>query len=127
VLIPRRISFLFHFHPSQGLLYTVYTTPKSYPNIDTLDGLLESGLEIHVRHPGLVTDIFGDGRDKSTVANLKQRLRVSSDDFLNRRIVERGGLASLERYANYDSENNKFVPREEDGRSNLHLVEQCPR
>lgn len=104
----------------------MYTTPKSYPNIDTLDELLESKLEIHVRHPGLITDIFGDGKGDSTVAQLKKRLRVSNDDFLNERIVKRGDIASLERYANYDSENNKLIPRA-DGISNLHLVEQCPR
>lgn len=110
----------------KGLLYNVFSTPKSYPNIDTLDDLYESELEIHVRHAGLVTDIFGDDKDESTVGNLRRRLTISSDDFLNHRIASSGGIAALERYANYEFENNKLVPRE-DGISNLHLVAQCPR
>jgi hypothetical protein len=108
------------------LLYNVYSTSKSYPNIDTLDDLYKSELKIHVRHPGLLTDIFGDGRDGSTVSNLRRRLRVSNDNFLNQRIVTKGDIASLERFANYEFENNKLLPRE-DGKSNLHLVAECPR
>jgi hypothetical protein len=112
---------------TQGLLYDVYTTPKSYPNIDTLNDLLESEMEIHVRHPGLVTDIFGDGRDKSsTVESLRSRLRISSDDFLHQRIVKKGDIAALKRYSNYDLEESKLALRE-DGTSNLHLVAECPR
>ena len=110
----------------KGLLYNVYTSQQSYPNIDTLEDLYQSKLEIHVRHPGLLTDIFGDGKDKSTVSDLRRHLRVSNDDFLNLRIVNKGGIASLERYANYEFENNKLVPRE-DGTSKLHLVAECPR
>lgn len=132
-------SFLYinahlHTHPplatglylEKGLLYNVYTSKQSYPNIDTLEDLYNSKLEIHVRHPGLLTDIFGDGRDKSIVSNLRSHLRVSGDDFLNKRIVTKGDIAALERYANYEFENNKLVPRE-DGTSNLHLVAECPR
>lgn len=104
----------------------MYTSKQSYPNIDTLEDLYSSKLEIHVRHPGLLTDIFGDGKDKSTVSDLRRHLRVSSDDFLNQKIVTGGAIAALERYENYEFENNKLVPRD-DGTSNLHLVAECPR
>lgn len=119
--------FIFYFiFLKKGLLYDVFASRKSYPNIDTLDDLYKSKLEIHVRHAGLVTDIFGHEDDETTLGKLRKRLIVSSDDFLNQRIVTSGNIAALERYANYEFENNKLVPRA-DGISNLHLVAECPR
>lgn len=111
----------------QGSLYNVYTTPKSYPNIDTLDDLYESRLDIHVRHPGLLTDIFGEEPVGTTIGNLRiKRLQATTDDFLNERIALKGDVAGLARYANYASDDNKLSARE-DGKSNLHIVAECPR
>ncbi|CRK95266.1 CLUMA_CG008909, isoform A [Clunio marinus] len=111
----------------QGSLYNVYTTPKSYPNIDTLDDLYKSKLDVHVRHPGLLTDIFGDAPFGTTIGNLRtRRLKTTSDDFLNERIVSRGDVAGLTRFSNYDYDNKNLEPRE-DGASNLHVVAECPR
>jgi hypothetical protein len=111
----------------QGSLYNVLTTPKSYPNIDTLDDLYESRLDIHVRHPGLLTDIFGDETTNTTVGNLRAtRLRTTDDDNLNERITAKGDVAGLARYANYDYDNHNVTPRA-DGKSNLHIVGECPR
>lgn len=43
----------------KGSLVDVYTTPTSYPNIDTLETLDKSGIPIGVRHQGLIVDLFG--------------------------------------------------------------------
>lgn len=111
----------------KGSLFNVYTTPKSYPNIDTLDDLYKSGTDIHVRHPGLLTDIFGDARAGTTIGNLRtKRLKLTSDDFLNDRIASAGDVAGLVRYANYDDDNKNLAPRA-DGKKNLHIVGECPR
>lgn len=84
-------------------------------------------MDIHVRHPGLLTDIFGEEEAGTTLGNLRtQRLRTTNDDSLNERIVKRGDVAGLARYANYEYDNLNLAPRE-DGKSNLHIVEQCPR
>lgn len=111
----------------QGSLYNVYTTSKSYPNIDTLDDLYKSRLNIHVRHPGLLTDIFGEEPVGTTIGNLRtDRLQTTTNDFLNERIVLRGNVAGLTRYANYAYDEHKLTTRE-DGKSNLHIVAECPR
>jgi hypothetical protein len=111
----------------KGSLFNVYTTPKSYPNIDSLDDLYKSKLDIHVRHPGLLTDIFGDAKSGTTIGNLRtKRLKVTTDDFLNERIVSAGDVAGLARYANYDYDSKNLAPRA-DGENNLHVVGECPR
>lgn len=111
----------------KGSLYNVYTTPKSYPNIDTLDDLYTSRLDIHVRHPGLLTDIFGDAQVGTSIGNLRaERLQTTIDDLLNERIVSKGDVAGLARYANYAFDNNQLTPRD-DGKTNLHIVAECPR
>lgn len=104
----------------------VYTTPSSYQSIDTLDDLYQSQLEIHVRHPGLLTDIFGDEKSGSPLGNLKKQLKTSEDDFLNERTAYKGDIASLDRLADMPYQTNKLVPRT-DGKSLLHLVKECPR
>lgn len=84
-------------------------------------------MEIHVRHPGLLTDIFGDEKVGTTLGDLRaKRLKTTDDDELNARIVSKGDVAGLARFANYDYDNNNFAPRE-DGKSNLHIVAECPR
>lgn len=84
-------------------------------------------MEIHVRHPGLLTDIFGDEESGTTIGNLRtKRLRVTSDDFLNERIASKGDVTGLARYANYEYDKKNLAPRE-DGVSNLHIVAECPR
>jgi hypothetical protein len=84
-------------------------------------------LDIHVRHPGLLTDIFGDEQTNTTIGDLRaRRLRTTDDDALNERIVSKGDVAGLARYANYDYDNHNVTPRA-DGKSNLHLVGECPR
>lgn len=80
-----------------------------------------------MRHPGLLTDIFGDEQVGTTLGDLRaKRLKTTSDDMLNERIVSKGDVAGLARFANYDYDNNNLAPRE-DGKSNLHIVGECPR
>lgn len=84
-------------------------------------------MDIHVRHPGLLTDIFGDEKVGTTLGDLRaKRLKTTTDDMLNERIVSRGDVAGLARFANYAFDNNNLAPRE-DGKSNLHIVTECPR
>jgi hypothetical protein len=49
----------------QGSLVEKLSTPASYPNIDTLEQLDNSGLWIAVRHQGLIVDLFGDEKPGS--------------------------------------------------------------
>lgn len=80
-----------------------------------------------MRHPGLLTDIFGDEGVGTTIGNLRtERLKVTSDDFLNKRIATKGDVAGLTRLANYVHDSNSLMPRE-DGMKSLHIVEECPR
>lgn len=37
----------------------IYTTPREYPSIDTLEQLDKSGMLIILEHTGLQTDVFG--------------------------------------------------------------------
>ena len=104
----------------------VYTTPTSYQSIDTLEDLYKSRLEIHVRHPGLLTDIFGDEKPGSPLGDLKKRLKTSDNDFLDERVAYKGGIAALDRLADMTYQTNKLIPRN-DGKSLLHLVKECPR
>lgn len=45
----------------------VYTIPKTYANIDTLEALDESNIRIAVEHEGLIVDVFGDEMPGSTI------------------------------------------------------------
>ena len=110
----------------KGSLVDVYTTPTSYQSIDTLAALHESELEIHVRHPGLLTDIFGDEKPGSPLGNLKKQLKTSDDDLLNERVAYKGDIAALDRLADMPYQTNKLTPRN-DGKTLLHLVKECPR
>lgn len=79
-----------------------------------------------MRHPGLLSDIFGDSVT-GTLGDLRtKRLKTTNDDLLNERIVAKGDVAGLARYANYEFDNNNLAPRE-DGAYNLHIVAECPR
>lgn len=80
-----------------------------------------------MRHPGLLTDIFGDEKVGTTIGNLRMtRLKATGDDFLNKRIASKGDVAGLARLANHAFENSQLTPRE-DGMNNLHFVAECPR
>jgi hypothetical protein len=110
----------------KGLLYDIFTTPKSYPNIDTLDDLYKSGLEIYVRHAGLLDDIFGDEPTGTTLGDLKtHRLKLTNDSDLNARIVAYGNVAGLGRSENFDFDNLQVS--KDDGKYNLHFGAECPR
>jgi hypothetical protein len=117
---------LFHFSFEKGSLVDVLTTPSSYPDIDSLEALYDSKLEISVRHPGLITDIFGDELPGTKLGNLRTRLRKTDDDLLNVRISGKGDVAGLERYSGFQY--NKIGLRlRTDGVSFIHLVKECPR
>lgn len=80
-----------------------------------------------MRHPGLLTDIFGDEPFGTVIGNLRaERLVSTTDDQLNKRIAKYGDVAGLVRLANYAFINNELPPTEKRMNS-LHFVAECPR
>ena len=45
----------------------MYTIPKSYTNLDTLEDFDKSGIPIAVRHWGLIVDVFGNEEPGSPI------------------------------------------------------------
>lgn len=107
-------------------MYDVYTTPKSYANIETLNEMDESGIKIHVVHHGLIVDVFGDEPPGSDLGNLRQKLvPVPMQDALMEKIAEYGDAAALERALSMVKIAHQYVRN--DGSSYLHTVKECPR
>lgn len=110
----------------QGSLYDVYTTPKSYANIETLNEMDGSGIKIHVVHHGLIVDVFGEEAPGSDLGNLRQKLvPVPMQDALMEKIAKYGDAAALERALSMVKITNQYVRN--DGISYLHTVKECPR
>ncbi|XP_055699581.1 uncharacterized protein LOC129799581 [Phlebotomus papatasi] len=111
----------------QGSLVNVYTNSLSYPNIDTLEALDQSGIPIAVVHAGLIVDVLGSDPPGTLLGNLRQKMftfTIDNTDILGR-IATRGDIAALQRLVDMPKIFQQFVRK--DGVPLIHVIRECPR
>lgn len=102
----------------QGSLTTSFSTVSYYPDIDTLDDLIESGLIITTNLDLLKHD------DSPQAMALKEKQILSRGNWSFSRAAEKKDAAALERHL--DAEffiKERFL--DEDGLPRLHVVKEC--
>lgn len=102
----------------QSELATCYTHPMYYKNIDTLQQLADTGKNIIIKYPAMMTDLFPE--DSSQLyRTLYHRMKLIEDtDLIAVDVTERMGMAGVTR---------KTTLRLSQEDEHVHLIPECPR
>ncbi|CAL7949914.1 unnamed protein product [Xylocopa violacea] len=105
----------------QSYLVSTLSKPLHYPQLRTLEDVLDTGKTIITKYANL-KDVFVD--DSPLDAKLSQRIRVISSQKSTKDFVAYDGRISLTRYYTVELENNTYYDKE--GNSLLYVVDECP-
>ena len=106
----------------QSGMSTVYVEPIYYKDINSLKQLDSSGIEINVKYPGYMTDVFPND-STGTIRNLHNKMHLKENEKFAMDMVNNSkNIASITRKSTAKLDNSIYFIRKD-----LHLVAECPR